>query len=496
MTSVGGSSNNYQVIGDGKTQYQVSSPFSSNNPQTERSRPQLGARAANLSGIRSVESLNHLLPTDPSSLHPSSIIAGSLSSSSSLSNNKNEAKNILNQQITANNMLPDSLDLMMMSPPGGNHCLQTQQYLQSSPTKSNNNRPNNTRSSCVEPLPMISQVHHMNHQQPGIRQPVSSSVIINSSGQNKDGPGPAYKATISTSVFPQPNLGSAPLHKLLKKSETQVSLVKPVVHDKVQITAPANKDPSGFHNTNRVSDNNNRHDGDYSHVNSAVQSSHHHIKSVSASTKQQSAVKPSVPSQRVLPQHSASVSNLHHLLNQNNNNSCQVPFHNFASKSAAVVFPEPQQNGSNKNFQNLNLSDLKQQSTACSPSLNSPDSDRFELIPETREHPAGLDIDEFLPKHLQDTVRLGYSLQPEMSEADAMSQMFRGHKSLVTALSHRKKNIQIILAVWSKKDPMKALDQAIQLGDESVMVDILNILNLKPWVLDSFVTWLTVILAT
>jgi len=112
-------------------------------------------------------------------------------------------------------------------------------------------------------------------------------------------------------------------------------------------------------------------------------------------------------------------------------------------------------------------------------SPRSPDSP-VELIPETRDHPAGLDIDEFLPKHLQDTLRMGYLPQPEMSESEAMQAIMRGHKSLVTALSHRRKNIQIVLATWSSKEPRQGLEQAINMGDQSVLVDILNVITLRP----------------
>lgn len=100
---------------------------------------------------------------------------------------------------------------------------------------------------------------------------------------------------------------------------------------------------------------------------------------------------------------------------------------------------------------------------------------------------AGLDIDEFLPKHLQDTVRLGYVPQPEMSESEAMQAILRGHKSLVTALSHRRKNIQIVLATWSTKDARLGLEQAIHMDDQSVIVDILNVITLKPYVRARFV---------
>ncbi|RWS24822.1 katanin p80 WD40 repeat-containing subunit B1-like protein [Leptotrombidium deliense] len=128
---------------------------------------------------------------------------------------------------------------------------------------------------------------------------------------------------------------------------------------------------------------------------------------------------------------------------------------------AAVVFPEPQ--------------------SRC----KSPESP-VELIPETRERPAGFDVDEFLPKHLQATVKLGFHPKPEMSECDAMQAIIRGHMSVVTALSHRKKNLQIVLAMWSVKDSRNALEQAVHMEDQSVIVDILNVITLKPaiWTLD------------
>lgn len=129
---------------------------------------------------------------------------------------------------------------------------------------------------------------------------------------------------------------------------------------------------------------------------------------------------------------------------------------------AVVVFPEQQ----------------------AKPKLDSPVNKeaQIELIPETRDRPAGLDLDDFLPKHLQDTIRLGYQPQPEMSEAEAMQAILRGHKSVITALSHRRKNLQIVLAMWNTKDARNALEQAINMEDQSVMVDILNVITLKPLV--------------
>jgi hypothetical protein len=137
------------------------------------------------------------------------------------------------------------------------------------------------------------------------------------------------------------------------------------------------------------------------------------------------------------------------------------------TKAAAIIFPEPQQQP------------VRKKSSPPS-SLLFGNEERIDVIPETRDRPAGLDIDDFLPKHLQDTVRQGYHPQPEISESEAMTSIMRGHKSLVTALSHRKKNVQIVLALWSSKDPVKALEQAIHFDDPSIIVDVLNVINLKP----------------
>lgn len=131
---------------------------------------------------------------------------------------------------------------------------------------------------------------------------------------------------------------------------------------------------------------------------------------------------------------------------------------------AALVFPEQQQ---------------------ANPKVDSPvnKEPQIELIPETRDRPSGFDLDDFLPKHLQDTIRLGYQPQPEMSETEAMQAILRGHKSVVTALSHRRKNLHIVLAMWNSKNGREALKEAIMMEDHSVMVDILNVITLKPLVI-------------
>ncbi|XP_037553663.1 katanin p80 WD40 repeat-containing subunit B1 [Nematolebias whitei] len=53
-------------------------------------------------------------------------------------------------------------------------------------------------------------------------------------------------------------------------------------------------------------------------------------------------------------------------------------------------------------------------------------------------------------------------------------------------LSSRLKNLQMVRTVWAREDIKKALDSAVSINDLSIMVDVLNIINLQPslWKLD------------
>lgn len=105
-----------------------------------------------------------------------------------------------------------------------------------------------------------------------------------------------------------------------------------------------------------------------------------------------------------------------------------------------------------------------------------------EYVPDTRDRPVGLSADEFLPKHLQESIRAGFPHpQPEMSEREGMTIISRAHRSLSAVLTHRKKNLHIVLAMWSSKDGRRALEYAIHRADgPAVLVDVLNIIAMKP----------------
>ncbi|XP_076358213.1 katanin p80 WD40 repeat-containing subunit B1-like isoform X2 [Tachypleus tridentatus] len=120
-------------------------------------------------------------------------------------------------------------------------------------------------------------------------------------------------------------------------------------------------------------------------------------------------------------------------------------------------------------FLNMNRSVPAQQ-----PQKRSINSVNF--VPDKRDQPAELDMEAFLPKHLQSNHRIRDQPQSQMSEAEAMSSIFKGHQAIVTVLQHRKKNLQILLAQWITKEPRVALESAVSKSDTALMVDLLNII--------------------
>uniref|UniRef100_A0A7N6AGF4 Katanin p80 WD40 repeat-containing subunit B1 n=1 Tax=Anabas testudineus TaxID=64144 RepID=A0A7N6AGF4_ANATE len=76
-----------------------------------------------------------------------------------------------------------------------------------------------------------------------------------------------------------------------------------------------------------------------------------------------------------------------------------------------------------------------------------------------------------------------------LSEEEALSQIKKGHDTMCVMLSSRHKNLETIRAVWAREDMKSALDSAVSMNDLSIVVDILNIINLQTlWKLDNCTT--------
>uniref|UniRef100_A0A667XBI0 Katanin p80 WD40 repeat-containing subunit B1 n=1 Tax=Myripristis murdjan TaxID=586833 RepID=A0A667XBI0_9TELE len=73
-----------------------------------------------------------------------------------------------------------------------------------------------------------------------------------------------------------------------------------------------------------------------------------------------------------------------------------------------------------------------------------------------------------------------------LGDEEALSQIKKGHDTMCVMLSSRHKNLETVRAGWGSGDVKNSLDTAVSMNDLSIVVDILNIVNLKPslWKLD------------
>ncbi|CAL8364574.1 unnamed protein product [Gadus morhua 'NCC'] len=101
------------------------------------------------------------------------------------------------------------------------------------------------------------------------------------------------------------------------------------------------------------------------------------------------------------------------------------------------------------------------------------------IIPSSRKEPIGLNVADFRPN--------SFHKGPEvLGDEEAQSQIKKGHDTMCVMLSSRQKNLEAVKAVWGSGDVKNCLDMAVAMNDRSIVVDLLNIVNLKPvlWKLD------------
>ncbi|KPP80003.1 katanin p80 WD40 repeat-containing subunit B1-like [Scleropages formosus] len=101
------------------------------------------------------------------------------------------------------------------------------------------------------------------------------------------------------------------------------------------------------------------------------------------------------------------------------------------------------------------------------------------VIFSSRNEPIGLNVSDFLPV-------MKNHKPSALSDEDAMSQIRKGHDTMCVMLTSRLKNLDTVRSVWNSGDVKTSLDCAVAINDLSIVVDILNIINLKPslWKLD------------
>ncbi|CAH2323780.1 katanin p80 WD40 repeat-containing subunit B1 [Pelobates cultripes] len=101
------------------------------------------------------------------------------------------------------------------------------------------------------------------------------------------------------------------------------------------------------------------------------------------------------------------------------------------------------------------------------------------VISAARNEPIGLKVADFLP-----AIKGAASI--EVGNDEAMCQIRKGHDTMCMVLTSRMKNLDVVRALWSTGDIKTSMDSAVAINDLSVVVDLLNIINLKAslWKLD------------
>uniref|UniRef100_A0A8C2W7M4 Katanin p80 WD40 repeat-containing subunit B1 n=1 Tax=Cyclopterus lumpus TaxID=8103 RepID=A0A8C2W7M4_CYCLU len=96
----------------------------------------------------------------------------------------------------------------------------------------------------------------------------------------------------------------------------------------------------------------------------------------------------------------------------------------------------------------------------------------------SRNEPIGLNVADFLPSSPNN--RGG-----ALSDEESLSQLKKGHDTMCVMLRSRHKNLETVRSVWAREDIKSALAAAVSMNDLSIVVDILNIINLQSlWKLD------------
>ncbi len=93
------------------------------------------------------------------------------------------------------------------------------------------------------------------------------------------------------------------------------------------------------------------------------------------------------------------------------------------------------------------------------------EKDKFEVIPMNLEKPSGIELEEFLPKghslsssysphqeYSRFSAYKDFGPQTEPSESEVTSTILKGHESMITVLTRRGRNLEIIHKLWQNKD--------------------------------------------
>ncbi|ELT94847.1 hypothetical protein CAPTEDRAFT_177482 [Capitella teleta] len=107
--------------------------------------------------------------------------------------------------------------------------------------------------------------------------------------------------------------------------------------------------------------------------------------------------------------------------------------------------------------------------------------------PSQSKAQSGLDVDDFLPKaSVPSLLAGGQGEASDMSEAEALSMISKGHHSMMQVLNSRQEKLQVLRAMWTSGSTKTSIDSALGMRDQAVIVDLVNVMLQKDslWSLD------------
>lgn len=117
-----------------------------------------------------------------------------------------------------------------------------------------------------------------------------------------------------------------------------------------------------------------------------------------------------------------------------------------------------------------------------------------DIIPASCNSPVDLHLADFLPSSYRNGLHSQQS-HSNLSENEIISSLTRNHEMVLTILKIRQRNLQIVYSLWHNQDLKCAIEGAVSMNDQAVLVDVLSAINKRPslWNLDICVVLLPAI---
>lgn len=118
-----------------------------------------------------------------------------------------------------------------------------------------------------------------------------------------------------------------------------------------------------------------------------------------------------------------------------------------------------------------------------------------EMIPSMTTSPVDLRLEEFLPMSYRNGGGKSQQTHTNVSEDEIVSSLTRNHEMVLTILKIRQRNLEIIYSLWHNQDLKCAIEGAVSMNDQAVLIDVLLAINKRPslWNLDICVVLLPAI---